>query len=211
MAEPLPVDVWSDIMCPFCYLGDTLLQRAIDAHDGPVTVRYHSLQLMPQLPEDEAVPLDQLLEQHKGISREQARTMNAQLAARGAELGLDLRFDVAIGTNTRAAHRLLHFAATQGRQHELATRLFRGYFTDGLNVGDADVLADLAADVGLERVQALEVAKSDAYSEEVGADIREAQRLGVTGVPFFVFGGRYAVVGAQPVEVLREALTAADQ
>ncbi|MGO4615869.1 DsbA family protein [Nocardia sp. 2YAB30] len=208
--DPLVVDVWSDVMCPFCYMGDALLMQAIDRfeHKQSVEIRYHSYQLMPQLPAD-AIDLNELLVRERGFPREQAEAMNAQVAARGAQLGLEYRFDRAIATNTYTAHRLMHFAADKGRQHEMVQQLFRAYFTDGHHVGDHDVLAELAAEVGLDRNEALEALRSGAFADEVDADIALAQQMGISGVPFFVFAGQYAVSGAQPVEGFLQALNTA--
>ncbi|MDT0341467.1 DsbA family oxidoreductase [Streptomyces litchfieldiae] len=209
--DRLVVDVWSDVMCPFCYIGDTLLAQAVEKfpHGSDVEIRYHSFQLMPHLPADLAVGVNELLEKERGIPRAQARAMNAQVAARAAEIGLDFRMDSAIATNSRAAHRLIHFARSQGRQHDMVERLFRAFFTDGLNVGDHDVLTDLATQIGLAPAAAREALDSDTFDADVDADVRQAGQLGITGVPFFVFGGKYAVSGAQPLEVFLQALDTA--
>ncbi len=203
------VDVWSDIMCPFCYMGDTLLAQAVEQADHDVEVRYHSYQLMPQLPEDTAVDPGELLEKERGFPRAQADAMNRQVAARAAQIGLTYNMETAIATNTRKAHRLIHFAKSQGKQHEAVTRLFKAYFTDSLHTGDNDVLADLAAEIGLDRAKALEVIESDAYAEDFDNDVSLAHRLGITGVPFFVIDGKYAVSGAQPVEAFAQVLSTA--
>jgi predicted DsbA family dithiol-disulfide isomerase len=211
--DRLVVDVWSDIMCPFCYIGDTVLAQAVERfqHASDVEIRYHSFQLMPHLPADHAVDLNELLEKERGFPRAQAEAMNAQVAARAALIGLDFRLGSAIATNTRAAHRLIHWARSQGRQHDMVQRLFRAYFTDGLNVGDHDVLAGLAAETGLDRGAAREALGSGAFDADFEADVRQAGELGITGVPFFVFDGRYAVSGAQPVEAFLQALETAWQ
>ncbi|MDP9822135.1 DsbA family oxidoreductase [Nocardioides massiliensis] len=218
MSTPFPtrpdavvVDVWSDVMCPFCYIGDALLAQAAEKFEQPVEIRYHSYQLMPHLPHGEAADLNELLAREKGMSREQAQSMNAQVSARAASVGLDFHTDQAIATNTRTAHRLTHFAAEHGKQHALVDRLFRAYFSDGLHTGDREVLADLAAEVGLDRDAALAVIDSDAHSDAVDTDIALARQIGISGVPFFVFDGKYAVSGAQPVEAFTQALTTAWQ
>ena len=207
-ADRVTVDVWSDVMCPFCYMGDALLAQAIERfpHGPSVEVTYHSFELMPELPVGEAVDLHELLVRKRGFPREQAEAMNAQVAARGAKLGLDYRFDKAVATNTRAAHRLTHFAKSAGRQREMVDRLFRAYFTEGRNVGSHDELADLAAEVGLDRTGALAALDTRAFEQEVKADLRRARELGITGVPFFVFNNTYGLSGAQPVESFLQAL-----
>lgn len=206
---PIVVDVWSDIMCPFCYMGDTLLMQAAASSGRPVDVRYHSYQLMPDLPTDSAANVNEVLASKRGIPREQAEAMNAQVTERAAQLGLEYHLDHAQATNTKAAHRLIHFASSEGRGHEMTQRLFRAYFTEGRNLGDYAVLADLAVDAGLDRDRALAALESGAFGDAFDRDVAQAHELGIGGVPFFVFDGRYAVSGAQPVEVFAQALDAA--
>lgn len=195
-------------MCPFCYLGDTILVQALEKfeHAEKIEVRYHSFLLMPELPVETAIDLDELLATKRGFSKEQAAAMNAQIAERGREYGLDYRMDRAAATNTRRAHELSHFAGQQGRQHEMIQRLFRAYFTDGLNVGDLEVLADLAAGLGLDRNAVLAALQSGDFADAVEADIQRARQLGIRGVPFFVFNDKYAISGAQPVEAFLQVL-----
>lgn len=197
-------------MCPFCYIGDTVLEQALSRfeHRANVDIRYHSYQLMPELPADQPVDLARTLSESKGMSIEQANAMNQQVAERGAQVGLNFRFDRAQTINTRQAHELSHFAEQHGRQHELMIRLFQAYFTDGQNVGDVDTLVDLAAEVGLDRDAARAALNSGEYSAAVDADIQEARAMGISGVPFFVFNRKYAVSGAQPEEVFLRALEA---
>lgn len=211
VAAPVVIDVWSDIMCPFCYMGDTLLQQAAKASGHELDIRYHSFQLMPHLPHDHAVDLGELLEKERGFPRAQAVEMNRQVAARAAQIGLTYNMDDAIATNTRSAHRLTHFAKQHGKQHELMEWLFRAYLTDGLNIGDYEVLADLAAEVGLDRDAALEALRIGAFAAEFEADVQQAGQLGISGVPFFVFNGKYAVSGAQQMQVFQQALSKASE
>lgn len=206
---PIVVDIWSDIMCPFCYMGDALLHQAAEACGQDLEIRYHSFQLMPHLPADHAVDLAELLEKERGFPRAQAAEMNRQVAARAAQVGLTYNMDEAVATNTRAAHRLIHFAGRHGRQYAMVERLFRAYLTDGLNIGDHAVLASLAAEIGLDRHAAEEALAGDAFGDMVDADIAQAREIGINGVPFFVFNGKYAVSGAQPVDVFRQVLAKA--
>jgi predicted DsbA family dithiol-disulfide isomerase len=207
--DRLVVDVWSDVMCPFCYMGDTLLAQALEKfpHAARVEVRYHSFLLMPQLSDDDAPvsPTDLLSAKH-GLPREQAQAMNDQVTERARQIGLDYRLEQAQAVGTRTAHQLSHFAATQGKQHEMIQRLFQAYFTEGLNVADHQVLGDLAADVGLDRDAALAALAGGEFADAVEADIQQARQYGIQGVPFFVFAGKYAVSGAQPVEAFLQAL-----
>ena len=207
--DRLVVDVWSDVMCPFCYMGDTLLAQAVEQfpHASDVEVRYHSFLLMPELSEDEApVNAADLLSAKHGLSHAQAVAMNEQVSGRAREIGLDYHLDRAQAVGTRTAHQLSHFAATAGKQHEMVQRLFRAYFTEGLNVADHQVLGDLAAEVGLDREAALTALADGEFADDVEADLRQAREYGITGVPFFVFAGKYAVSGAQPVEAFLQAL-----
>ncbi|UNX54740.1 DsbA family oxidoreductase [Georgenia sp. TF02-10] len=206
--DHLVVDVWSDVMCPFCYMGDALLARALEQfpHKDDVEVHYHSFLLMPELSSDTPIDLNELLAAKRGFPREQAAAMNEQIAARGREVGLEYRFDRVLAVSTRTAHELSHFAAAHGKQHEMVQRLFQAYFTDGLNVADHQVLADLATGVGLDRDATLAALASGRFADAVDADVEQARQMGISGVPFFVFAGKYAVSGAQPVEVFGQAL-----
>ncbi|MFC6509366.1 DsbA family oxidoreductase [Promicromonospora citrea] len=206
----LVVDVWSDVVCPFCYMGDTLLDQALEQfpHAADVDVRYHSFLLMPDVAEGAAPvnPADYLAARYR-IPREQAVAMNDQVTERARQVGLEYHLDRAQSVSTRTAHQLSHFAATHGAQHEMVRRLFRAYFTEGLDLSDHAVLGDLAAEVGLDRDAALAALASQEYAAAVEADLEQARRYGINGVPFFVFAGRYAVSGAQPVEAFLQALT----
>jgi len=207
-AEPLVIDVWSDVVCPFCYLGMATLHQAIERfpHGSAIEVRHHSFQLNPATPVGVATKAtDYVVEKH-GVSRAQIAGSHAQIAARGAALGLDYKFEDSLMVNTLDAHRLIHFAAAAGQEQAMVDRLFRAEFTDGLNVGDHDVLADLAAEAGLDRGAAVEALKTGAFAAEVKADLAQARELGISGVPFFVFGNKRAVSGAQPIELFLKAL-----
>ncbi|GAA1813319.1 DsbA family oxidoreductase [Nesterenkonia flava] len=200
------IDVWSDFVCPFCYMGEALLQQALESYEHEVEIHYHSYQLMPELSPETAISPTDLLVEERGMEPAQAAAANAQVTERAASLGLDYRLDQALATNTRTAHRLSHYAAEKGLQHELVRRLFAAYFTEGKHLGDADTLADLAAEVGLDREEARGVVVGDAYAQQVDADISLARKMQITGVPFFVFNDRVAVSGAQPAEVFQQAL-----
>jgi predicted DsbA family dithiol-disulfide isomerase len=207
-AEPITIDVWSDVVCPFCYLGDTVLRQAIEQfpHGSAVEVRYHSFQLNPGFPAGESIKADEYLARNYRMPAEQVAASHEHLASRGAEAGLDYRFADSLMVNTRDAHRLIHFAKAAGREHDMVVRLFKAEFTDGLDLADHEVLADLAAGLGLARAGAAEALATGAYEADVEADIARARQLGVSGVPFFVFDNKRAVSGAQPVETFRRAL-----
>lgn len=205
------IDVWSDIACPFCYLGRTTLNAALDKfeHADEVEVRFHSFQLNPEAPTESNENVYDYLAAKYGITREQAIAQNQQIAARGAELGIQFNMDGVQMTNTRSAHRLLHLALAEGKQDEMCGRLFQAYFTDGLNVANPEVLIQLATEVGLPAGPVTEVVEGAAFENEVDADIDQARAYGITGVPFFVINDKYAVSGAQPEELFVEALNTA--
>lgn len=207
----LTVDVWSDVMCPFCYLGAESLVRAVDLfeHADAVRIRHRSYQLLPDLAVDKTTSIEHHLVRDRGLPLQQARSSLAQLQTRGAQLGLDFRFDRVRVTNTRAAHRLIHIAEQQGRQHKAVRRLFRAYFTDGLNVTDQSVLGDLAEEIGLDRAVTIDALERGAFDEAVTADIRQAHEMGLAGTPFMVLADRYALSGAQPSETVLRALRTA--
>lgn len=200
------VEVWSDVACPWCYLGKRRLEKAIEASGLDVDVRYRSFQLDPTIPHGQHLPHAELMAKKFGASDAQIEQMNQRLIDLGAAEGLDYRFDLYMQANTRDAHRLLHFAHARGRGVQLKDRLLRAQFTEGALVDDVDTLVALAAEVGLDEGDARAVLTSDAYDTDVQADIDEAKALGANGVPFFVFDRRFAVSGAQSLEVFEEAL-----
>lgn len=207
-AEPIVIDVWSDVVCPFCYLGNAVLKEAVDQfpHGSAVQVRYHSFQLNPGFPVGEAVLADDYLAQQYGMPKAQIEASHAQLSARGAQSGLDYRFPTSMMINTLDAHRMIHLAKAHDAEPAMVDRLFRAQFTEGLNLADHGVLADLAAELGFERAEALKALETKAYEQDIRADLARARELGISGVPFFVFDNKRAVSGAQPVELFRQAL-----
>jgi predicted DsbA family dithiol-disulfide isomerase len=207
-AEPVVIDVWSDVVCPFCYLGHAILDEAIQQfpHGSAVEVRYHSFQLNPGFPVGEATLADDYLAKSYGMPKAQIEGSHAQLAARGAQAGLDYRFESANMINTLDAHRMIHLAKAHGRETAMVERLFKAEFTDGLNLADHTVLAGLAAELGLDQAEATRVLETGAYEKDIRADLAQARALGISGVPFFVFDNKRAVSGAQPVETFRKAL-----
>jgi predicted DsbA family dithiol-disulfide isomerase len=206
--KTIQIDVWSDVMCPFCYMGDKLLDQALAGfeHRDQVSVTYHSFLLMPELPVDETISIVDLFTKYKNTPREQTQQFNQRLQQQASSLGLDYNFDKALSTNMRKAHELIHFAKSQGLQHEMVTRLFKAYFSEGLNVGDLSTLANLAAEIGLDRQQAISVLESGQFTGDVDEDLQMAAQLGIQSVPFFVFNMKYAVSGAQPVESFSQVL-----
>ena len=204
----MQVEIWSDVVCPWCYLGKRQFEQALAgfAHRGEVAVTYRSFELDPAAPPGVTMPTVDVLASKYGMSAAQAHDAQRQMEQRAAQRGLTFRMDGLRSGNTRDAHRLLHLAKARGRQAELAERLHRAYFTEQASVFDAASLADLAAGAGLDLAEAQAVLAGDEYGRDVDADEQMARALGVTGVPFFVIDRRYAVSGAQPPEVLAAAL-----
>jgi predicted DsbA family dithiol-disulfide isomerase len=202
----ISVDVWSDVACPWCYLGKHRLEKAIDASGADVSVTWHSFQLDPTIPHGEHTPHAESLAKKFNAPPEQIRQMNQRLIDLGAAEGLEYNFDRYMQAKTRDAHRLIHFAQERGLGHQMKDRLMKAQFTEGAIVDDADVLAGLAAEVGLSADEVRAMLATDEYDDAVQADIDEAAALGATGVPFFVFDRTFAVSGAQPVETFEEAL-----
>lgn len=208
----MEIEIWSDVVCPFCYLGKRRFEKALQdfpERDG-VNVTWKSFQLHPGLSARPGMGLEAYLAERKGWSLPQIRANHDRLAQAGAELGLDYRFDKAVIADTFDAHRLIQMAKAEGKGEAMEERLFRAYFTEGKNIADTGVLAELAEAAGLARDKAAAMlADPSAYAEPVRAELAEAESLGIGGVPFFVFDRRFAVSGAQDVEVFRRALAQA--
>ena len=206
VTEQIKVDIWSDIQCPWCYIGKRKFEAGVAASGADVAVVYHSFELAPDTPLDfVGSPADYLV-RRKGLAPAVARQLNDRVSGLAAEVGLEYHLDKAQQVNTVRAHELLHFARSQGRQLELVERLFRAYFTEGRNVGRIDELAGLAAEVGLDADKAEQALIQNTFLPAVKADVRQAARYGINGVPFFVFDQAFAVSGAQPAEVFSQAL-----
>lgn len=195
-------------MCPWCYLGLTFLDRALEqfAHADRIDVVLHSFQLDPDAPVRDDVPMVTRIARKYGTTEEQIEASQARMRTMGEEVGLDLVFDRAIRSNTHDAHRLLHLAAEHGLQRELKDELFRAHFTRGEVVGDADTLRQVATAVGLPADAVDKVLATDLYAADVRDDIEAARQLGVTGVPFFLFDGDVGFGGAQPPDRMLRAV-----
>ena len=214
VAGQVKVDVWSDVACPWCYIGKRRFEIAVAdlAREGaavPVAVEFHSFELLPDTPAEFVGSTTDLLVRVKGVPEAQARQMHADVSSIAAEVGLEYDFGIQQPTNTLKAHQVLHLAKARGVQIEAKERLLRAHFVEGRHVGRDDDLADLGADVGLVRGEVLRCLQEGTYLDAVRADIRRARQLGIGGVPFFVIDGRYGMSGAQPPDVFARALTQA--
>jgi predicted DsbA family dithiol-disulfide isomerase len=205
------VEIWSDVVCPWCYIGKRRFEKALAQfpHRNAVTVLWRSFELDPDAPERASGTLDELLAQKYRTTPQQAAQMNARVSGLAAAEGLDYHLDQAKPSNTFQAHRLLHLALKRGIQGQVKERLMHAYFTEGAPVGDTETLARIASEAGLDADEARAVLAGDDFSEDVRADEERAASLGIRGVPFVVIDERYGVSGAQPSEVFLEALRTA--
>lgn len=207
MTPPLRIDIVSDVMCPWCIIGYRQLARALEATGSAHEIHWQPFELNPDMP-PEGQNLRQHLIEKYGSTPEQSAQNRAQITALGADLGFDIRFtDETRMHNTFNAHQLLHWADTQGRKHALKLALFAAHFSDGRNLSDDSVLADVAEETGLDRAGALAVLADQRFA----ADVRQVQtswtRQGIRGVPAVVFDRKHLVTGAQGVEAYTNILT----
>jgi len=206
----MQVEIFSDVVCPWCAVGKRRFESALGQfdHADQVDVVWRSYELDPQAPVRREGDYADRLARKYGMSREQAEAANGQMTALAASEGLEFHFERAQPGNTFDAHRLLHFALGQGQgvQDALKERLFVAYFSEGAAIGEPETLVRLAAEVGLDPEKCAEILAGDLYADEVRADEREARELGVTGVPFFVIDGKFAIPGAQDPETIRIVL-----
>jgi len=211
MSRTIKVDIWSDIACPWCYLGKHRFEAALDrfATDGgshTVEVEYHSYQLDPALPEDYSGTHDEYLAAHLNLTADKVADANRHLQVLGRQYGLDYNFADNLVTNTFKAHELLHFAKAHCCQEEVKERLLRAHFSGGRHVGRIDVLVEIAQEAGLDGEAARRSLESGEHAAAVEADKEAGLRIGVRGVPFFVIDGRYGLSGAQEPQTFLEAL-----
>jgi len=208
MSAPLKVDIWSDIACPWCYIGKRKFENGLAQFAGRdnVEVEYHSFELAPDTPVDFDGSEIDFLEKFKGMPAGQLEQMLEHVTNVAAEVGLEYRFDLLKHTNTLRGHQLLHFAKAHGKQREMKERLLKAYFTEGGHVGKIDSLAELAAEVGLDKDEARTALESGQYANDVQEDINQARAYGINGVPFFVFDNKYGVSGAQAAETFTQVL-----
>ena len=210
-ASWIAIDVWSDIACPWCYIGKRNLEAGIAAFgagDGApvVTVTYHSFELDPDAPIEFEGTADVYLAQRKGIDIEGARQMHARVTAFAADAGLTYDFARVRGCRTGLAHQLTHYAKARGLQAEAIERLFASHFSEGRSLGRPEELADLGAEIGLDRAGVLRSLAAGEFREAVLDDERQAAAIGIGGVPFYVIDARYGLSGAQAPEIFAAAL-----
>ncbi|GAQ16596.1 redox-active disulfide protein 1 [Oceanobacillus picturae] len=204
----MQIEIWSDFVCPFCYIGKRRLEKALEAfpHKGEVSVIYKSYELDPNAEVNPDKTIHELLAGKYNMPVERAKQMNEDMGKQAKELGLQYNFDEMKHTNTFDAHRVAKYAAEQGKGKEMTERLLYAYFTESKLISDHTTLIDLASEIGLDQDEVTTLLKVDDYAIHVRADEEQARQIGVEGVPFFVFNEKYAVSGAQPPEVFTEVL-----
>jgi predicted DsbA family dithiol-disulfide isomerase len=204
----MKIEIWSDVVCPFCYIGKRHFESALERfeHRDDVEIVWRGFQLDPSMPREVEGDLHDYLAARKGGTREQAKALNDNVTAMAAAAGLEYDLDSARPANTLDAHRLVRLATEKGLQDQMVERLFRAYFSEGEDLGDHATLARLGAELGLDETEALEMLASDRYADDVRRDIVEARQLGLSGVPAFVIDRAFAVPGALPVDVMLGAL-----
>jgi predicted DsbA family dithiol-disulfide isomerase len=205
---PLSVEIWSDIACPWCYVGKRRFEAALAGfeHRDQVEVTWRSFELDPHAPREREGDRTEHLARKYGTTREQAEKMHEQMTEVAAGEGLEFRFDIARSGNTFDGHRLTHLAAAHGLQDAMEERLFRAHLSEGEVIGDPAVLERLGLEVGLPGDELRELLTGDRYAAEVRGDEQLAASLAITAVPFFVVDRAIAASGAQPPELLRELL-----
>ncbi|MGH2318846.1 DsbA family oxidoreductase [Planococcus sp. SE5232] len=204
----MKIEVWSDYVCPFCYIGKRTLEQALvqSGFESQAEISFKAYQLDPNTPIDSTVPTYESLAKKLGQTVEQAKEMTKGVAQHARSVGLEYDFDNMVEANTLAAHRLVKWAETKNKDAELTEQLMHQYFVEAKNVGSHDILLTIAEAVGLPRDEAKQVLESDQFMAQVQVDIAEAGQIGVQGVPFFVVNRKYALSGAQPLDAFVEAL-----
>jgi predicted DsbA family dithiol-disulfide isomerase len=206
VSDPIKVDIWSDVQCPWCYIGKRKFEAGAATFGGAVEVEYHSFELAPDTPVDfEGTPVDYLSER-KGLPVEQVTRMLENVTNIAASVGLDYDYDHVHQTNTVKAHELIHYAKSHGRQLDMKERLLKAYFVNGEHVGRIEDLADIAAEIGFDRADVVRALESERFLADVKADVALATEYGIQGVPFFVIDRKYGVSGAQDAATFANVL-----
>ncbi|MES2064004.1 MAG: DsbA family oxidoreductase [Bacteroidota bacterium] len=204
----MKIEIWSDVMCPFCYIGKRRFEDALQQfeHKGKVEIEWKSFQLNPDMVTDPSTNINQYLADAKGWTLDYALQMNNHVTEMAAEVGLTYHMDTAVVANSFNAHQFTHLAKKHGLGDAAEEALFKAYFTDGKNVDDTDTLAELGTAIGLDADEIKQTITTSTYADAVKHDIAEAQYLGIQGVPFFVMNGKYGVSGAQAVPVFSQTI-----
>ena len=206
--KQIKVEIWSDVACPWCYIGKRRFESALAHFEqrDQVEIIWRSFELAPDAPDTTDETLNEMLSKKYGMSLQQAQDANSRVTALAAAEGLDYHLDKAQYANTFHAHQLIHLAAEYHLQDAMKERLLKAYFTDGLALGHIDTLVQLAAEIGIDANKAQTALVNDTYADAVRADEQRAHDFGISGVPFFAFNEKYGVSGAQPAEMFSEVL-----
>ena len=204
----MEINIWSDVRCPFCYIGKRKFEMALEKfpHKDKVNVIWKSFELDPNLTTNTKVSATEHLSSAKGISKSQAEGMQEQVANIAKEVGLGFNSEKTIVANSFNAHRLIQLAKTKGLGNEVEEALFKAYFINGKNIDDKETLTETGVSIGLPETEVKEIFTSDAFAKEVKQDEMQAQSIGINGVPFFVLNNKYAVSGAQSPETFLEVM-----
>lgn len=204
----MKIEIWSDVMCPFCYIGKRNLETALEQFPDKnnIEVIWKSYQLNPSIPDVPTDSYQDYLVKHKGMSAGQVKGMLDQVTESAEQVGLEYNFDKAVMVNSLSAHKLIQYAKTKGLGDQAEERLFLVFFTEGRNIADLDTLTQLATEIGLDKAEVKTAFTDEKYASLVTQDIQEAQQVGVQGVPFFVIDRKYAVSGAQPTQAFLQSL-----
>ena len=205
----MKIEVWSDFVCPFCYMGKRRLEQALEQfpHKEEVEVEFKSFELDPNAPKNSGESIHEMLAKKYGMSLEQAKQANQNVGNQAATVGLTYNFDSMKPANTFDAHRLAKFAKVNGKEAVVTEKLLHAYFTESKDIGNYETLADIAEAAGMDRQETLTVLNDqNAYSSDVRIDESLAQQYGITGVPFFILNQKYAISGAQPLDTFKGAL-----
>lgn len=207
------VEIWSDVMCPFCYIGKRKFENALTLFPGKdnVEVIWKSFQLSPNMKTEPGKSIHEYLVEHKGISLQDAKRMNDRVTQMAKQVGLVYDFDTSVLANSFNAHRFSHFAKQHHKQDEAEELLFAAYFTHGKNMDDYPTLIELGKQIGLDTDELKTALENGSFADDVRADILEAQQIGISGVPFFVFNRKFAVSGAQESQTFLQALEKATE
>lgn len=205
------IEIWSDVVCPFCYIGKRHFEAALRQfqHASELQIIWKSFLLAPEAPEEREGPLlsyAEVLAQRKGFSAEQVAGMFQHVTGMARAAGLDFHLEKAVATSTLRAHRLIQAAQAKGLGDTMEETLFKAFFTDGKDIGDLETLIELGEQAGLSEAEAKAAFTDDRFAQAVARDVEEARQLGISGVPFFVLDRKYGVSGAQPVEVFSQSL-----
>ncbi len=207
----MKIEIWSDVMCPFCYIGKRHFEKALEQFESKdkVEIEWKSFQLNPDMKSQPGKNLNQYLAEIKGIPLEQAKEMNAYVTNMAAASGLEYHLDKAIPANSKDAHRIIQLAKTKGLGDVAEEYFFHAYFTEGKDISDHTFLLEAGIEIGLDKNEVKEVLDSDLFALEVEQDVHEASQLGIRGVPFFVIDRKFGISGAQPVDVFIDTLNKA--